>query len=798
MVDDVRITESDLPPWATESTLVSLVKIISDLKGLTATESANTRKAIETLANSNGASNASTSDALSGLESYFARNSSSAQASRGVGDIHNNLADAANEMQNSTIKSRIYNSVLDFSIPHMQKFGKSIGLTEQSMGSLQGVVRGLVWQFIELTVKGVKASLDMYMELYKSGLLYNNMVGSATHGLGVLGQAAANAGTPVMAMAGLLKKYSESISRYGVEGFGIIASKTRDLGATLGMSASESADALAEYMDNQRRMGTLNSMSMDQVEKNASIQMRTTMNFAREMGVSTDLLKENQKKIADSAEFKAGMATIPMEIRAKMGGVASQILAMFDAKGMQDAGKEMMQVMAKGQLARGDKFMTDLMSLGPKGAQAANQMLELGESFKRGNISQEEMIKRYQGIMASMGDMSKNSNIGDFMAKMGVAGNDLTYMSSMFAAAAEAEADRKSGKTAKDDEIAKSMANMKTVWDRFTGIFTEIGAKLFGNQKFVDSITYAVESLSNNMMNLIPIIEKDMPIIIDYIGKFAYGLVELIDGIITGTGPFSDMMAWIKAIGVAFGDMFIGINNIITVFGWLYSGASAIASFLANSFVTTIFELATGMTSFSAFLGTALATFALGWTIFEGILNGIADFDWHHPLDSFFNIFVQIGNQFFKIGASIYYGLKEKLADLFFGETAAAKVRDEYDTTMAAIENNKPESLRAKEAEKKVEQVTQRVKETDENNKKTPDQQTSTTNNKGAATTAKPPSGANEATTTDVYQSNEVSNKINKSILEAAKYSNSLFEVMNGHLAAIEKNTKSMPTPGHF
>lgn len=792
MVDDVRIVGSDLPAWATENTLKDLVKSISDLKGLTSTESAGIRKAIETLNASGGKGTDSTSDALSKLEGIFGKNANNAADSKKVNDVHNNLADAANEMQNSTIKSRIYNSILDYGQASMFKFGKAVGLSTDSMGSLQGVVIGLAAELFKLTVGGIKASLDMYMELYKSGLMYNNMVGSATHGLGVLGQAATNAGTPVMAMAGLLKKYSETISRYGVESFGMIASKVRDLGSSLGLSASESANALAEYMDNQRRMGTLNSMSMDQVEKNAYIQMRTTMDFAREMGVSTDLLKENQKKIADSTEFKAGLATIPAEIRAKMGGVASQILAMFDAKGMGDAGKELMQVMAKGQLARGDKFMTDLMSLGPKGAQAANQMLELGESFKRGNISQEEMIKRSQGIMASMGNLSKDSNIGEFMAKMGVAGNNLDYLSSTFAAAAEAEADRKSGKSDKDDEIAKSMANMKTVWDKFTNIFTDIGTKLFGNQKFVDSLTYILSNISEKMMELMPVLEAKLPTIIQYIGDMSISLVNFINDLAEGKSIFNDFSAWMKTLGVIFGVLFVGIGNIITVGGWLVQGIT----WLMGAFEIALLPL--------------IGVFALVGSVIYGLIDGFMNYDADNIWGVVANIFISGVKGIFDMVFGVINFLSigfGKLMDSIPGLSGfeeAARVRAEekdkkkdefFDAVRESNGIHKTVEAQAKEAQKEKEQVISNYA----NNNAATDQNVAKTDNKrGANTQTQEPKQANEATNTDIYQSNEASNKINKSILEAAKYSNALFEVMNGHLAAIEKNTKMIGPPGNF
>lgn len=785
MVDEVRIVDSDLPAWATEQTLTNLVSAIKDLKNLTASQGESVKNSLTKMATTK---DGNPKDALSEIERIFANNKSGIDES--VGNVYSNMGDAANSLEQTSIKSKIYNTIMDNGEAVMFKFGKAIGLSTKSLGSLETAIWALGVKLFNLTVGGITASLSMYMELYKSGMLYNNMVGSTTHGLGVLGQAAINAGMPVTMMGELLKKFNTSIQRFGIEGFGMIAKNTQALGATLGLSASESAESLAQYMDNARKAGTLSTMTMEQVQKNAVVQMRATMDFAREMNTTTDVLKESQAKIMDSAEFKSGMATIPAEIRAKMGDVASQMLGMFDAKGMGEVGQELMQVMAKGPLAMGDKFMTDLMSLGPSGNMVANQILQLGQSFKDGNITQEEMVARSKDLMKSLGEMSKDTSVGDIVGKFAMFGEDLSKYNSLAAAGLEASADIQKEKQEHDDKIAKSMSNQKTALERITNIFGDIGAQFFANDDFVEKFGTVLDIVSNGMMKLADIIVEHMPEIVKFVGDVVVGLVSFAENLAAGKSVFNDVKSWMQTLGIVFGVfgvLFDGVGKIVTIFNLAASGIG---------YLMTALEL--------AFLPVAAIVIAVGGALY-GLYDGFANYKPENLWAGFKNIFISlvkgITDPFIWIGGMIYKAgafLLDKL-----GLSGASQAANEQVEKMTQSKNEIWDNVResngihkivndGSEVEKPKEQVitttaTQEAKAEEKAKEK-----------EQAKAAVKSDVKSKGATENDVYQSSETSNKINKSILDAAKYTNTLLEALNNHAASIEKNTKAVSSGGSW
>lgn len=675
MVDNVHISGSDLPQWATEKTLADLVKAIADLKNLSSSQTKKMETALAKVASASNSKNSEPNDEIlkeiKGMVSIFASSAADRKKEQSINyDMKDNLGATAAAMTKTTASHQAMSAVLHLGQLGFYKMASVVGLNLKAFSSLHNAVMGFAAALIGTVANSIIQNMNMYTDLYKSGVLYNQVSGSVVHGLGALAKAAVDAGVPVQTMGVLLKKFSVVVNRLGIGNFGAAAKEVSAFASTFAMSNSDSAEYLAEYLDRQRIMGVLQEQSSQEIADGAKKQLKSTMDLARAMGVTVDQLREQQRASKD-VDVTAALATLPKEISKKAGPFVDNMLAAFNEAGMSDVGKGFVQAISKGPLARGNEFFLSLNKLGPVGQNASDAIFDLAEKVRNGSVTQEDANAQFENIVTKMSGL--DPQIAAFASQMEVVGAMTSGTVAMFQNANQVLQNMKKPRTKDEEETAKGMAEMNNSMELLKNTFTDMGASLFADQKFVKEFQDALKNVSKLFKeNIVPWLRTELPV---WVAKISAFVLELTNGA-------TSVAKTINNVQGAFTSFLAGVSTIMS-FSWfpaLFSGAIAtlVVGLKASipgiiTGVTTMFS--GGIYSFIGGLHALLSPFvsivsglapigitlATVYGIFKGIYEGLMQFDTDQILLSVGNLFVRIGKNLVDIFLKFSEFLSKKL-----------------------------------------------------------------------------------------------------------------------------------------
>lgn len=264
---------SHIDAWASEKTLKELLKALKDVGKLT---EAQTEKII---------ANNKTNKDFDKAALYK--------------DLSEAMADVNAELETSTELTKKDSK-------EKKKSTEAQRLLRKGLMKVTGTFVGLAGRI----VGNITSQMNTSIELAKSGVRLNSTIVGVTGGLGIYGQSVIAANLTMGEMTKLTQEYGAVLNQYGILGFAKMSKGvTKDL-ESIGMTASEAAEMLVEYLDIQRMMGVRSRMDNHQVEEAAKRSIRRAEEWSKVLGVSRDQIIKSTRAALDQDFARSAVNSI--------------------------------------------------------------------------------------------------------------------------------------------------------------------------------------------------------------------------------------------------------------------------------------------------------------------------------------------------------------------------------------------------------------------------------------------------------------------------------------------------------
>lgn len=642
------------PSWATEDTLRAVRDI---LRGLPSSTRESASQVVNGIKASSDANAKLISDELKNINDGFSRDF--------MGNSLDVLNDYSRQSMTATVEQRGFTSKLLEKMfmsasESTRRLGREFDITALKSANLGTAFLGLTIGMATYLGKELVNQAVMYRDLYRQGLLYSRAGDSTTASMGRLGNAAIAAGITLKDMQGLLQKYSRVLTRDGIENFSRMSNVVSEFGSQYALTHAESAEYLAEYMEMQRASGVLYTMNNDQIINGAKEQMKHGMEFARQLGISTEELRKQQSEISKTPDMMTAMANIPDHLKATMGPKFQQLIAGMQAGGAKDFSEVLLKLTQSGNLALNDQKLLALRSTGVVGNNIANMMMEISEAFKSGNIGDVADVQRRlaEQFTQLSGSVDPQLIMTLESLRPGVQGfiNESNLMKEQMARSSKTDAETR-------DEAAKKITDTASTFNFLKGAMDSAISKLWQSEGFVTSLQNAMGKLSKYMES--GEFQETINKVGDMLITLADNLPTLIRGIGIAADYISEIVGWFNPSNVI-PEVEIDSQNIIEkMLGWtavLFTLPSMIIPLVKNTLVGVfddvvglfktagmgavnnlikvivggfssfdfIKDVVTSITKTAGSLASRFVVFEVLWDTILGVFKGISEFqfDW--------------------------------------------------------------------------------------------------------------------------------------------------------------------------
>ncbi|MDP6586763.1 MAG: hypothetical protein QF535_19055, partial [Anaerolineales bacterium] len=271
----------------------------------------------------------------------------------------------------------------------------AMGMVGWIAGGLTTVVGGLI---------GIVEQLgDSFFDMYDTGINFAKGLDDSQTGLGAMANAAANARLTIGEFAEFITENSRVAVAIGAESMGALSNSVRGalypLG-NLGLTAAETNEHLGEYLEVQRTLGVLDTMSRSQRARASSEYLVQLTMMAQITGKRRKQIAADMKQAMDQTSLTAWMLTLSAEEKQqalKNTQAITGVLASIDPA----AGAAFNEALGKGGMGLTD-WGRSLMQAGYTNEVAALDNLRL--QVERGEITEQQAQKETLRIMRMMRD----------------------------------------------------------------------------------------------------------------------------------------------------------------------------------------------------------------------------------------------------------------------------------------------------------------------------------------------------------------------------------------------------------
>jgi hypothetical protein len=691
-------TQSVNLDWATEATLLNLVRIISNMKSLTEQQKAeltkNAQKAASSATDTKTAISAMSNAVVNELNELAAELGNASRNSVTTGrddsafeDARSTMAKVTEEHSKNSIITRLNNSILSTFGPSVEDLGKKAGWTSLKVGNMGMLIGGLLIGTLGAVAKTFADQMTMYGELYKSGLLYKNAGDNVTSSMHGLFNAAETAKMPLADFSKTLKDYSKVINKDGVLKFAEMSRVVSQYGATFSMTASESAEYLAKYMEQQRIAGTLEQMTDEQIKQGSMQQLKATVDLARAMGTTVEALQKQRDGLVNNIDVQTALSAIPEQFRATSGAALETMYSALMESGQEELAGMFTKMVVLGDTAQKDAQVRQLATMGGAGSQMYQQLMATVQGFKSGVITQAQVQEELQKIGQSASALSDSMERNTGMVKL-ISDNGEYNLTTLMMQTKRAEQLTRE-KTVEEEKMAVANANIRNTMAVMGDIWNKIVGSIWNSPGLMKSIENALNSFSSVM-------DRSLPKITAAFQRLMNGITEeRVEGMVNGLIKFTDyilkIVDWFNPnevndakkgyessfaeladsflfqafnVGVAMAAgwkvvtsivgtlLTSGVSGIMSVITTAFSNVfSGFGSYIVNTFGNLFIGSISGFLSRLGLLGAAIASFV-------GVIKAIVNFDVTNILGSIGNIFLTAGEM---VATTIY----EQLYDVF-------------------------------------------------------------------------------------------------------------------------------------
>lgn len=802
MADDVIITGlSGIEMWATEKSVQSLINEISSFKSQTQAQKDQIIKSIidgvsslNSAMNNSGATGGGTSD-LVATNLVNAINN----LNNSIGNIKNNtysnvpnIASGYTYQNNMPTQSGIGGAVPGarlindeyasisakasaFIYNSSRSFASAIGITLPPLNELRKTLFLLPIAAVAGLTKVLVDQGAMYRDLYKNAILYMNSNDDSASSMGKFVSAALKAQMTMTDLSTIMQKYSRVVNREGLDSFATMVAHFKETGYVFGYTTQESAEYLAEYMDQLRNSGALHLMTQQQIMIGAQKQMQQTNELSRAMGITTKEFEEQRKNIASSEGYQSALLSLPEELRRKAGPAMQSVGAALGELGgpFQTL---ILKAIQSPTLMMGDELAKAAMAMGDQefiyGVQRFAENIRNG-----GEVTQESIMS----LMGSIGNMGKNLQGNDvLMAGLQKYGYNVNQYAGGILKASEIHANYNKNASKEQDGYIKAMSALSSSVTFIKNIFNQVIGGLWGNKQFVDQITKMMNNLRDTLTGSVPEMTEGLSNLIlkvghfatellpkiidafsklaDFIGNYltpmlesegeklgndtrsfgekliAYGAATVVGlvGLNVGMSMAANALFNVARTGVSIGPMWASIagwgGKLAESFKLIFTGTDVMAK--SGGILSTIGGILKPFTSFTKFLGPITILF----DGFLGLLRGITEFNPDNIGGSIVNIFLRISQGVAEglmkpielLVAAIYYAYKKIISfgadDITFSDALKSTsflsnaLAGKFDETSNILTGNKNNTPSAIENQQEIGQIRSETNNTTNNN----------------------------------------------------------------------------------
>ena len=365
------------------------------------------------------------------------------------------------------------------------KFGKGFVAANLAVGAFGFALDGAI-AMVDIMVKAITNTTKSYADAYKAGVSFSNLYGSAESGLKAFTATANSANLTMEELANLSGEYAMVMNQLGIKTFGSVSKEVSKFGSQFGLTAEESAEYLASYLEQQRLQGTLDRIQNSNAAKRAKANLQLTTQFAQTLGISTDAMKEQLAAQSESIDTQRALINVSDASKD-----ALQVAFTGMADGTQQALKEMLAV-PEGMEAGSEKYQ-QIMTL--YGQDAAETFANFARAAKNGTLTEENAAKMTDKLNGTMVDAyNRNKDFVNSMtfadASLAELGKEMYIQSNQFLKASKVI----------DDASTNGFAQMFSVWSDTFKDFKEFFNRLFGDlltEDFVERINASMKEVQN-------------------------------------------------------------------------------------------------------------------------------------------------------------------------------------------------------------------------------------------------------------------------------------------------------------
>lgn len=495
------------------------------------------------------------------------------------------------------------------------------------------------------TYQALKDNVNVFDQLYRSGIGVVSGFNDASNGFEALRQMTVLSGVRFTELADTMEKFSTAVNSFGAAKFAKTMGAASSELTKFGFSTKETGELLGAYLESQRGFTDVNSRTQEQIQKDLVNFGQRITRVSTATGMLRNKLLENVDAISKSVE-----ATILAgQIGASAAGRTQEFIASFGDQRVGNAFLRMMTDAIKplnttfmdfqkiGFGGFGQKLMEFTQSI--KGLDPEEQV-KLTAEFTKANKAELDRIVQHANLLRQVGSREAEGALSMVagMQQQARAYKELTKEErDKLEATAQSSKELQNAIERFKAQIQMTFAPLPAILDTLTGIlqgvnwvFDQVRNIIEAGEKFISSF-----DIINNMIGEV----KILPFV--GLGLAIYSIIKsisLLDRLITSTVKRNSVAGAADSLGGAAGGgrggrtgRGMGVLGGISegVGGVLGSLARGIGSFAnpkillgASILAGSITVIGAGIAGATWILGASLPKFAEGIKSFDGINGG--------------------------------------------------------------------------------------------------------------------------------------------------------------------------------
>ena len=526
---------SDIPEWATEATQQ---KILNHLKGEKKTDDEDLKqqktqtKTLKTVA-----------------EQFKELNKNSSENSKKlVATLNKKGGDYTKDLVKKNIQTP-FKSVN----AQLGKFAGRLGFVGAGLGAFATAVGFVVGR--------LKQFSDSYRQVFAMGFRFEQ-------GSMGLAKAAVAAEMGINEYTEILGKYSTSVGILGTQAFSELNVALRDNlqnQGLLGMGLAELTEYTADYVDQLRTTGILSEQNVENLEVMAENYLKNITAFTQLANVSRDQINAVVKSATSIDAFTNKLNTLPATLQRNVLAAAQTVAGMFAGIGS-EFGDQLATTFTQAY-GRGGLFFTEagreLLAVNKRLYNSLDGIINNMESLDDGSAANatadliEEIANTSDAERERLGIIERSNT-----EYAGAARQQIALINKIQQLEEEGKIEiykdlQKLREESKIDRLSVAFINFERVIQKFRMVFNTFFTRLFGNDRLLNAIESAMETLSNKANDLADWVLSFAERVGTWLGNWMGELTQA-----TSLGDF---------IAKAFGPIFSALGKAITdaiVAGW--------------------------------------------------------------------------------------------------------------------------------------------------------------------------------------------------------------------------------------